>query len=128
MIPTRRKQTTYSTSLGSLFAIKRRRTYENKYFRNKFYSSRHFRKREMKKKYIFEVQFEYIVEANSYYEAVSLADKQLPDVDGKTTFVVNTMDYGFVPNQETIKKMHEWGDYDDPNVVIVDFETGKVVD
>ena len=82
----------------------------------------------MKKKYIFEVQFEYIVEANSYYEAVSLADKQLPDEDGKTTFVVNTMDYGFVPNQETIKNMHEWRDYDDPNVVIVDFETGKVVD
>lgn len=82
----------------------------------------------MKKKYIFEVQFEYIVEANSYYEAVKLADKQLPDEDGKTTFVVNTMEYGFIPNQETIKNMHEWGDYDDPNVVIVDFETGKVVD
>ena len=82
----------------------------------------------MKKKYIFEVQFEYTVEANSYSEAVRLADKQLPDEDGKTTFVVNTMDYGFVPNQETIKNMHEWGDYDDPNVVIVDFETGKVVD
>ena len=29
MIPTRCKQTTYSTSLGSLFAIKRRGTYEN---------------------------------------------------------------------------------------------------
>ena len=82
----------------------------------------------MKKKYIFEVQFEYTVEANSYSEAVRLADKQLPDEDGKTTFVVNTMAYGFVPNQETIKNMHEWGDYDDPNVVIVDFETGKVVD
>ena len=36
----------------------------------------------MKKKYIFEVQFEYIVAANSYYEAVSLADNQLPDEDG----------------------------------------------
>ena len=82
----------------------------------------------MKKKYIFEVQFEYTVVANSYSEAVRLADKQLPDEDGKTTFVVNTMDYGFVPNQVTIKNMHEWGDYDDPNVVIVDFETGKVVD
>ena len=37
----------------------------------------------MKKKYIFEVQFEYTVEANSYTEAVRLADKQLPDEDGK---------------------------------------------
>ena len=82
----------------------------------------------MKKKYIFEVKFEYTVEANSYSEAVRLADKQLPEEDGKTTFVVNTMDYGFVPNQETINNMHQWGDYDDPNVVIVDFETGKVVD
>ena len=68
------------------------------------------KERGMKKKYIFEVQFEYTVEANSYSEAVRLADKQLPDEDGKTTFVVNTMDYGFVPNQETIKNMHEWGD------------------
>ena len=82
----------------------------------------------MKKKYTFEVQFEYIVEAVSYDQAVRLASKQLPDEDGKTTFVVNTTDYGFMPNQETIKKMHEWGDYDDPNVAIVDFETGKVVD
>ena len=29
MIPTRCKQTTYSTSLGSLFAIKRKGTYKN---------------------------------------------------------------------------------------------------
>ena len=82
----------------------------------------------MKKKYIFEVQFEYTVVADSYSEAVRLADKQLPDEDRKTTFVVNTMDYGFIPNQETIKNMHEWGDYDDPGVVIVDFDTGEVVD
>ena len=86
------------------------------------------KERGMKKKYIFEVQFEYTVVANSYSEAVRLADKQLPDEDGKTTFVVNTMDYSFITNQETIKNMHEWGDYDDPSVVIVDFDTGEVVD
>lgn len=82
-----------------------------------------------KKKYIFEVQFEYLVEAESYDQAVRLASDQLPDENGKTTFVVNTMDYGFLPSQETVEKMHEWNDCacHNPNVVAVDFETGEVV-
>ena len=37
------------------------------------------------------------------------------------------MKYGFVPNEETIKSMGEWGDFDDPKVAIVDFETGEVL-
>ena len=57
------------------------------------------------------------------------ASDQLPDENGKTTFVVNTMDYGFLPSQETVEKMHEWNDCacHNPNVVAVDFETGEVV-
>lgn len=80
-----------------------------------------------KKKYIFDVEFQYVVEADNYVEAVKLASDQLPDENGKTTFIVNTMDYGFVPSNETIKKMHEWNDYNHPNVAIVDFETGEVI-
>jgi hypothetical protein len=81
----------------------------------------------MKNQYTFNVDFTYVVEADSYLEAVKLADKQLPDEDGKTTFVVDTMDYGFIPNEETVEKMAKWGDFNDPDVVIVDFETGEVV-
>lgn len=81
----------------------------------------------MKKQYTFNVDFTYVVEADSYLEAIQIADKQLPDVDGKTTFVVDTMKYGFVPNDETVKSMEEWGDFDNPKVAIVDFETGEVM-
>ena len=81
----------------------------------------------MKNKYTFNVDFTYVVEADSYLEAIQIADKQLPDENGKTTFVVDTMEYGFVPSQDTIKAMSEWGDCLDPNVAIVDFETGEVV-
>lgn len=79
------------------------------------------------KKYIFDVQFEYVVEADSYDQAVRLADKQLPDENGLTTFVVKTDDYGFVPSGETVENMRAWGDFLDPNVAIVDFETGEVL-
>jgi len=78
-------------------------------------------------KYIFDVQFEYVVEADSYDQAVRLADKQLPDENGLTTFVVKTDEYGFVPNGDTIEAMRECGDFLDPNVAIVDFETGEVL-
>jgi len=81
-----------------------------------------------KKKYIFDVEFKYVVEAENYVEAVNLASDQLPDENGKTTFVVNTMDYGFLPSEETVKKMHEWGDYQHPKVAVVDFETGEVIE
>jgi hypothetical protein len=80
-----------------------------------------------KKKYIFDVEFQYVVEADNYVEAVKLASDQLPDENGKTTFIVDTMDYGFVPSNETIKNMHEWNDYHHPNVAVVDFETGEVI-
>ena len=79
------------------------------------------------KKYIFDVQFEYVVEADSYDQAVRLADKQLPDENGLTTFVVKTDDYGFAPSGETVENMRAWGDFLDPNVAIVDFETGEVL-
>ena len=81
----------------------------------------------MKKQYTFNVDFTYVVEADSYVEAIQIADKQLPDENGKTTFIVDTMEYGFVPSEDTVKSMTEWGDFNDPKVAIVDFKTGEVV-
>ena len=60
------------------------------------------------KTYNFDVTFTVTIKAKSYEKAVRKADKLLPDVDGKTTFVVNTDEYGFWPNQETIDNMHAW--------------------
>ena len=81
----------------------------------------------MKNQYTFNVYFTYVVEADSYVEAIQIADKQLPDENGKTTFIVDTMEYGFVPSEDTVKSMAEWGDFNDPKVAIVDFKTGEVV-
>ena len=81
----------------------------------------------MKNQYTFNVDFTYVVEADSYVEAIQIADKQLPDENGKTTFIVDTMEYGFVPSEDTVKSMTEWGDFNDPKVAIVDFKTGEVV-
>ena len=60
------------------------------------------------KKYNFNVTFTVAIDAKSYEKAVRKADNLLPDVYGKTTFVVNTDEYGFCPNQETIDNMHIW--------------------
>ena len=60
------------------------------------------------KTYNFDRTFTVAIKAKSYEKAVRKADKLLPDVDGKTTFVVNSEEYGFLPNQETIDNMHDW--------------------
>ena len=60
------------------------------------------------KKYNFDVTFTVAINSKSYEKAVRKADNLLPDIDGKTTFVVNTDEYGFCPNQETIDNMHIW--------------------
>jgi hypothetical protein len=60
------------------------------------------------KTYNFDVTFTVVIKAKSYEKAVRKADRLLPDVDGKTTFVVNTEEYGFFPSQETMDNMHGW--------------------
>ena len=60
------------------------------------------------KTYNFDVTFTVAIKAKSYEKAVRKADRLLPDVDGKTTFVVNTEEYGFFPSQETMDNMHGW--------------------
>ena len=62
------------------------------------------------KTYTFDVYFEIKIEAMNYDEAVRKADKLLPDNNGKTTFIVNTEEYGFWPNQETLDNMHDWNE------------------
>jgi hypothetical protein len=60
------------------------------------------------KTYNFDVTFTVVIKAKSYEKALRKADRLLPDVDGKTTFVVNTEEYGFFPSQETMDNMHGW--------------------
>ena len=60
------------------------------------------------KTYNFDVTFTVAIKAKSYEKAVRKADKLLRDVDGKTTFVVNTEEYGLWPDKETIDNMHAW--------------------
>ena len=60
------------------------------------------------KTYNFDVTFTVAIKAKSYEMAVRKAANHLPDVDGKTTFVVNTEEYGFLPSQETMDSMHVW--------------------
>ena len=60
------------------------------------------------KEYNFDVNFTIPIEAESYDQAVRKADKQFPDEDGMTTFIIETEEYGFVPSKETLDNMHEW--------------------
>mgnify|MGYP001248160487 FL=1 len=74
------------------------------------------------KNYDFDVQFTVSIKAESYEQAVRIAAETFPDVHGKTMFIVDTDDYGFLPNQETIDKMHEDKECSchNPNVVNID--------
>ena len=69
-----------------------------------------YRKDKVMKTYTFDVNFEIKIGAMNYDEAVRKADKLLPDNNGKTTFIVNTEEYGFWPNQETLDNMHDWNE------------------